>query len=275
MVRETISCFLTGGYSEAGYMQQFLTKINPQYQYMQKLPNKTIKRSGMPKQISDQYSGLTGDALINKICELLERDRIREEVLVSKAILIEDDTDNRFTGMDEDTLKEQETSIKTKICRVLGKDMPVLFLYACPEIESWFIADWENGFGGLLTGRIRRMNLSPDTRQYCSIRIHQAIGHNILDGEINPEKFADHVPYIKISDLIKKEIEQFSRAPRKDNPNISMEMETEITNSRDVYYSKRSDGGLMLKQLNPDIVASVCDTYFRKNFLDLRNLVLT
>ena len=272
MVKEKISCFLTGGYSEAGYMQQFLMKINPQYQYMQQLPNKTIKKRGVVKQISDEYSGLTGDALIDKICELLEREKVRDEVLESRAILIEDDTDNRFTGLNADELLQKEAMVRAKICNLLGREIPVLFLYACPEIESWFIADWENGFGGLLSDKTRMRSLSPETRQYCNIRIHQAINHNVLGGEENPERFAEHIPYQKISDRIKREIEQFSKAPRTDNPNISFEMETEITNSREVYYSKRSDGGMMLKRLNPDAVASVCDEYFRKNFQDLKNL---
>lgn len=51
---DVIVCFLTCGYTEAGAMQFFLKKINDRYEYRQCLPNKTIKKKGMPKKIDDK-----------------------------------------------------------------------------------------------------------------------------------------------------------------------------------------------------------------------------
>ena len=68
-----IACFITCGYTEAGTMQAFLRKINDKYEYKQYLPNRTIKKKGDSKAISSKLSGLTGDALLEKIYEILKR----------------------------------------------------------------------------------------------------------------------------------------------------------------------------------------------------------
>ena len=72
---DVIACFLTCGYTEAGAMQFFLKKINDRYEYRQCLPNKTIKKKGMPKKIDDKMSGRTGEALLEKVYELIEKHR--------------------------------------------------------------------------------------------------------------------------------------------------------------------------------------------------------
>lgn len=272
MVKEQISCFLTGGYSEAGYMQQFLRKINPSYDYMQKLPNKTVKRKGTPRRIRDDFSGLTGDGLIEKICELLTQDSVREDVLNSKAILIEDDTDDRFAKLSMEQLSEKEGSIRQRICGLLRRDMPVLFLYACPEIEGWFDADWEHGFGSLYMNDPRMRGMSSDARKYCNVRIHLKIAHDILQDRENPEEYASFSPYLKFSDRIKDEIQRFAIDPRKDNPHIGKRIEQEIHNSRCLYYSKQTDGAQMLKKLEPDKIAAVCKLYYLRGYEQLRKL---
>lgn len=73
----TIACFFTCGYTESGGMQGFLRRINPLYEYRMYLPNKVLRKkqmkAGKPvSMIKEEYSGLTGDALINKILEKLE-----------------------------------------------------------------------------------------------------------------------------------------------------------------------------------------------------------
>ncbi|MBP3609591.1 MAG: hypothetical protein J6J42_04560 [Lachnospiraceae bacterium] len=86
-----IACFLTCGYTEAGAMQYFLKKINDNYDYKQYLPNKTIKKKGDSKRISSDISGLTGEALFEKIYSILGK--YRDEISKCKAVLIEDDLD--------------------------------------------------------------------------------------------------------------------------------------------------------------------------------------
>ena len=73
MVNNRIACFLTCGYTEAGAMQSFLRKINDKFEYKQYLPNKTIKKKGTPKNINKEISGLTGEKLLEKVYEILDK----------------------------------------------------------------------------------------------------------------------------------------------------------------------------------------------------------
>lgn len=77
--KEFVPCFFTGGYTEAGELQQFLRKINDGFSYRQCFPNKTKKKKGTPKKISSEFNGLTGDSLIEKVVEILERHKTDEE----------------------------------------------------------------------------------------------------------------------------------------------------------------------------------------------------
>ena len=70
-------------------MQSFLKKINNNYEYKQYLPNKTRKKKGDSKTINPSISGLTGDALLTKIYDILEKHKT--EISECAAILIEDD----------------------------------------------------------------------------------------------------------------------------------------------------------------------------------------
>lgn len=141
---ERIACFLTCGYTEAGAMQFFLRKINDKYEYKQYLPNKTIKKKGDIKSIDPKISGLTGEKLLEKIYDILEKHR--EEIGRCKAVLIEDDLDGRFRDYSDERIEEYKNQIILKVREKLQKNVPVFILYASPEAESWFIADWKNGF---------------------------------------------------------------------------------------------------------------------------------
>lgn len=109
---DKIACFLTCGYTEAGAMQFFLRKINDKYEYKQFLPNKTIKKKGDSKAISSQISGLTGEALLEKIYDIISKHK--DEIVQCKAILIEDDLDGRFFNIATMKLKTiiRKSSVK-------------------------------------------------------------------------------------------------------------------------------------------------------------------
>lgn len=100
---DRIACFLTCGYTEAGAMQFFLRKMNDQFEYKQYLPNKTIKKKGDVKSINSSISGLTGEALLEKIYNILEKHR--NEIAKCKAVLIEDDLDGRFHDYSEEQVE--------------------------------------------------------------------------------------------------------------------------------------------------------------------------
>lgn len=52
-------------------------------------------------------------------------------------------------GRDYDVIESRKKEITENIHGILEKNIPVFFLYALPEIEAWFIADWENTFGSV------------------------------------------------------------------------------------------------------------------------------
>ena len=168
-----IACFLTCGYTEAGAMQFFLRKLNDKYEYKQYLPNKTIKKKGDPKSISPNISGLTGDALLEKIYDILEKNR--EEISACKAVLIEDDLDGRFHNDDDAKIDEYKNQIINKVHSRLQKDIPVFILYASPEVESWFLADWKNGFEYLYCDSGVVTDVERNARHYFSYHLRQYI----------------------------------------------------------------------------------------------------
>ena len=128
-------------------MQTFLGKINSALEFKQYLPNRTRKRKGMPKRILRDINGLTGDALLEKTYELIRKYRL--EIVECAAVLIEDDLDNRFYGWSQDRIDAFIQKIRRSVCEAAEVDLPVFILYAAPEVESWFIADWNGGFGYL------------------------------------------------------------------------------------------------------------------------------
>lgn len=119
-----IACFLTCGYTEAGVMQSFLRKINGNYEFKQYLPNKTIKKKGDSKIISPELSGLTGEALLEKIYSILEKHR--NEINQCKAILIEDDLDGKFHEYNEDDVIAYKAQIIDRVHEKLGSNLPVI-----------------------------------------------------------------------------------------------------------------------------------------------------
>lgn len=71
MVKGKIACYITGGWTECGYMTQFLQKINDQFDYRQRFPRKNIGKKGKAR--SDfKIAGTTGAALEKKFMKTWE-----------------------------------------------------------------------------------------------------------------------------------------------------------------------------------------------------------
>lgn len=269
---ETISCFLTAAYTEAGYMQAFLEKINPKYRFVQKIPNKIRKRKGTSKTINEKYNGLTGEGLIDQICCYLDNDRIKHEIRKSKAIVIEDDTDDRFAKLDEHEFGEYVRKTRERITEKLGNIVPVIFLYACPEIESWFIADWNNGFKAFFLDKERMGDLEWGTRGLIEHFFHRYVQDELLEGLNNPEDFSYIKPYRKISDELIRKIYQIGCSPIETMSNINDRDVVSIHNSKCLYYSKKKDGQNILKRIDPDEVSKDCRTFFLRGYCELKAL---
>ena len=266
---EKIACFLTCGYTEAGVMQSFLRKINGNYEYKQYLPNKTIKKKGDPKIISPKLSGLTGEALLEKIYSILEKHR--NEINLCKAVLIEDDLDGRFHEYSDDDVIEYKKQIVDRVHEKLGSDLPVIIMYASPEIESWFVADWKNGFEYLYTGSGVVKDVSHNARLLFSHHLRQYIRNEIL------KEYADNIEsygwlegkYIKLSDEIIEAVQTKVKESMSGLPTINNIQLKEIVESRDLYYSKNLHGRTMLRQIQPATVSEKCPRYFGNSYNEL------
>lgn len=259
---ERIACFLTCGYTEAGAMQSFLKKINNTYEYKQYLPNKPIKKKGSPKTIKSEFSGLTGEALLEKIYDILEKHK--DEISNCKAVLIEDDLDGRFYKKSEQEIENYKNNIVTEVHKKLQKDIPVYFLFASPEVESWFVADWKNAFEFLYLNNGVVADVERNAKLFFLHHLKQYIDKGILGNYSNliEEYGWETGTYIKLSDQIIAAIQTDVKELINAMPNINSNYAKQIKNSRDLYYSKKLHGDKMLRNIQPDIVANKCKIYF-------------
>lgn len=270
---DKIACFLTCGYTEAGAMQFFLKKINSNFDYKQYLPNKTIKKKGTPKMINSHINGLTGEDLLEKIYLIVSKHR--EEIGKCKAIIIEDDLDGRFCEYNSREIDSYKKNIVSKIHENLGKEIPVFILYASPEIESWFIADWENGFDYLYcNSTIVKDVEDKKIKSFFSHNLRNYINNKILkEYAENIEEFGYFEgKYLKLSNQISKAIDIDVKMYIKNMHSTDEETVRQIVESRDLYYSKRLHGDLMLRNISPEVIAEKCRKYFREPYYKLKEL---
>lgn len=267
----TIACFLTCGYTEAGAMQFFLRKINDKYDYRQFLPNKTIKKRGDAKQINQEISGLTGEALLEKIYFIISKHR--EEIARCKAILIEDDLDGKFFNYSKDEIEIYQKNILSKIYEKLGTEIPVFILYASPEAESWFVADWKNGFEYLYCDSGIVDDLERNVKQFFSHHLKKYIDENVL------KEYVDDIEeygwfdgeYVKLSDKIIDAVQIEVKEYILQLPHVNVDYARQIAESKKLYYSKKLHGDRMLRNIQPELVAKKCKRYFENTYNQIRH----
>ena len=254
-------------------MQYFLRKVNDNFEYKQYLPNKTIKKKGDTKSINPKISGLTGDALLEKIYSILAKHK--DEINSCKAILIEDDLDGRFYNKTDEEIRLYKEAIVEKIRNIIeNQEMKVFLLFASPEAEAWFLADWENGFKLLYESKLIS-DLGFSERQYFVHQLRQYLfGKVLLENAQDIEMYGyKNGVYYKLSDqlirVIEYEIKEYL-FHKGDNK----EYAEKISKSRHLYYSKKLHGDRMLKSIVPEIVGDRCRHYFRPTYLELVDLVI-
>ncbi len=265
-----VACFLTCGYTEAGAMQFFLKKINNGFEYKQYLPNKTIKKKGDPKNISSKISGLTGEALLEKIYGIIEKNK--KEISECAAILIEDDLDDRFSKLSEGEIVEYNQNVRNIVYEKLGCEIPVFLLYASPEVESWFVADWENGFNYIFGNNGFVDDVEVGARNFYIHNLKRYIEREVLkEYYCDIEKYGIFDgKYIKLSEQLAQAIQFDSKEYIKSLKGTNNRYVEQIVNSRCLYYSKKLHGDAMLRNIVPEKVAQVCGNYFRNTYYELQ-----
>lgn len=278
MNTKRIACFFTGGYTELNAMKRLMTKINNQVQYIQLCPTgprknkENIRNRHVIEKINENQNGLTGDALINHVYEVIKRDRFKDEEY--DAIIIEDDTDERFfkvqddgtSVIDMDAWEQHKIDIKQHIFE-LYHEIPVIFIYASPEIETWFLADWNNSFGKVYKNTLGNGEkfLSTEQNNYFSVQFHKYIKENILTSRYEnclEEYGYFNGSYFKLSEKIQGAFitAEFLSEPLFDNVHDIL------------YYSKKLHGEDMLDSIDPHTIIRSCRAFYMGGMLELQNI---
>lgn len=266
MVSSTIACFLTCGYTESGSMQSFLRRINGAFEYRQYLPNKTRKRKGSPKLISRELSGLTGTELLDKTLRIIEQNI--NEAQNWGAILYEDDADELYCSETYEEIQSYITYIQHSIRNAVRRDIPVIVLFASPEIESWFIADWSNGFEYLYSDSGVVDDIEYSVAKYFCHRFRAWIASTLQANcrdEANIETYNcfSGTEYTKLSTQIINFFEpHFLQAYIHSDKKRNLDHEQQIVSSRRLFYSKKEYGDIMLRNIDPNVLAKTCTLFF-------------
>lgn len=241
---KTIGYFHTAGYTESGSLPSFLKKINPSVKWERCFPAyQKLKMAKGPhgstpiKQHRAQDSGITGEALIDRMKIILAR--YREDYQHLDWVVVIDDLDCANP--------QNASHVKNEVSRILGRNVQVCFLYASPEVEAWLVADWEHSFGKHYPHAIA-IQLRYQLGQYQPPVIRKSI-----EGFGGPVKALGGCT-TKLSTVIQT---VFSR---------------HISSAKKYEYSKRYDGNEMLSHIEPEAVSNLCQTHFSPAYQKLRQI---
>ena len=263
--QKKIACFFTCGFTELNAMKTFIERINNNVDYIQLCPNGPRKNKNQIRNrisISNAQNGLTGESLIEYVVNSVKKPFFTKEKY--DAILIEDDKDNRFFQENSSTVDINAwVSFKNNVCQRLdsqGVKTPVIFLLAAPEIEAWFISDWNNGFG-----KVYENELNGNQNSYFSTVFRKYVKEKVLT-----EKYDKSIEsYGQFNDGYKKLSEEIQSA-LSDNDFFSDY--TPAFEHKPISYSKRVHGQIMLANINPSTIQSKCKIFFKEAFLKLKQL---
>ena len=241
----SVGYFCTGGYTEIGSIQGFLERINKNIKFVRCFPiaNKVcLKRGRMASTPVRSQNGITGDNLVNEMKQKL----IHLDSKLFDLFLLIDDMDCRFKKDGAPSFDEWVRDLKQQISAIIGTEVSFEALLASPEIEAWFLADWNNTFASeyrYIKDHLRYLISKSDIDEF--IDNIEEYGGTYLNGSCS----------IKLSNRI-QEILLSESTPR-----------------NQYLYSKRIHGVGMLARLAPENVAERCRLYFApvyRRLLELR-----
>lgn len=265
--KKRVACFFTGGYTELNAMKSFVIRINGNAEYRQLCPISPRKSRNATRNrtsINTSQSGNTGDSLISYVLKIVDEPYFRRESY--DAILIEDDKDDRFIDKSTSTLDlEKWENFKEDVKQRLaakGVAVPIIILLAAPEIEAWFVSDWENGFGQVYKAT---NELNGPQNSYFS-----TVFRKYVKDEILTNKYSESVEtygyfdgnYKKLSDEIQEAL----------NSKDFLEGYEPAFEHEPIRYSKRKQGEVMLENIDPQKVLDGCKVFFKEAFFELRNI---
>lgn len=287
-MKKYVAGFFTGGYTELHELPRFFKQINPELNIRQLCPYAVKKnqqdirsRNCTLEQIDSFHSGLTGDALIDFICDFVKKETFSRENY--DAILIEDDKDDRFLTLTQDghskidpvsweTFKANATqkihqSIRESLSdsQDIAPDIPVIFFWAAPEIEAWMIADWSNGFGSIFSNAPLHRNTIRQLDHEFKRTVYQTILTPYYQDALESYGCFKGL-YVKISERIQRSIVDPDGFLTRVLP-----PESEFDYSC-IRYSKKTTGGVLLSRLLPENILIHCNFFFKEGYYALLSL---
>lgn len=229
--------FCSAGHTEAGGMQVFLEKIDRSRVTWERCfpavykPGPKLGRPAPRK----EHEGVSGPGLVGA---MLARLRMRRDMLAPAPLDLDllvfiDDADCRFEG-DPSALRAWIEGRAADARTASGSpEIPFVALFASPEIEAWFLADWDQGFGR------EQANLSAPDRPLRA-EVESLLGGPLSTVEGHGGGFVNGGCASKLSEKIRS---LFLR--------LGLD------------YTKSTDGGAMLRRVRPTKIAEICTTYFR------------
>lgn len=288
-MKKHIAGFFTGGYTELYALRVFFSKINSELNIRQLCPHAqrkskedilSRKQSLRETQIDKSHSGLTGESLVDYICQIVKTPSFQAEMY--DAILIEDDKDNRFLTVTDDGYSEinptawnefKDDSIE-KIhqairdiqpsMREANPEIPIIFFFAAPEVEAWMISDWDNGFGSIFPDSLPRNKVGELKHEFKRVLEQNVLTPQYKD-QLESYGFFDR-KYVKLSEKIQKSLmSEDSFVTRVLPPETGFDYSS-------IHYSKKITGEKVLYQLVPEKVLIHCTFFFKEGYYSLKAL---
>lgn len=167
-------------------------------------------------------------------------------------------------------IEKRKLEIQNEVKKIIqNPDIKVFFLYALPEIEAWFISDWENTF------EQEYKKVLSDRNAYFSITFRKFILNNVLTEQYALDEIENYgyinSKYQKLSDKIIDSFKDYSYCVEKYKNNEKYDkFINRLIKDDKIKYSKKVEGINMLRRLDPEKVAVYCKYYFSKVYVELK-----
>lgn len=241
-----LALFATAGATEVGGLQAFLGRWLPEVTIERKFPA-ALRRRRRPSELDPSSGpGRTGADLLREV----ERRIAAYGLDDADAVLIVDDADCRFGCQERTDLQAFQDQVVQRMRTAAARDdLPVFLLLASPEIESWFLHDLDNGFGH---PQFLREHYEQETTATTVARALSDSG--VLRPDYGWEAFG--CPPTE------------SSCSRKLSAEVAAVLDA--LPGRRGSYSKKMDGGAMLRRLDPQRIAERCPLYAAGALASLR-----
>jgi hypothetical protein len=233
-----VGYFCTAGHTEAGGIDRFLKRIDSgeDVDWVRCFP--AIRKPGpkLGRATPKHRAGLTGPGLVGEMLErLAEYHRPKHPTNKGDpldVVVFIDDADCRFEG-DPAKLEAWSAARSADVRAAIGDpSTPFVALFASPEVEAWFVADWEQGFG------FEHRRLSSKEKHF---RAHM---EELLGAVASIESYGGGLVNGSCANKLSEKLHG---------------LVTRLGGS----YSKGMHGQEMLLRIRPEKVAEVCKMFFR------------